>query len=657
MKELKKFLAVMLAALSVFAVGCNKDKENATTNGGGESIESNTYPRFEDGLHELNYTETNESLVKNNKTEYAILVPADLSAERKAVAEDLKKLFYEATKCDMRIVKDDTVGAYSADKKYISLGDTTYAAAINAKGTPELERYGYSIKTIGKSIFINANTDVGVSFGVYGFLQLQFNFDCFSDQYYIIDKKDDAPLLNFAVRNVPDLGGPLQSTSSHDGIAAHRMGLISKSDFCMPQATNTVHASMYELPVDTYYEAHPKWYAANRKQLCYTARGDAAELDALHQIVADKIIEGCKKSDTDKWAFSFGQADTPQWCTCPTCTESLKKYGSDCAVQIKFINEVARRVQEWMETEEGKPHARNFAIRYLVYHKSIEAPVKFDEASGKWVPIDETVIPAEHTMPQMAPLDMDHLCDLDSECNEGWVKRLEKWENLLEHSNTQSATFSYYRNYTSDLLYFDSYTNLQNMYRFYAEMDPAWFYDEGNRNTLGETKWEVLKGYLYSKITWDVNLDIEDLTEKFFQYYYGEAGDEMYDVFRATRAVWGENRLDMCDSRSKMTNLLERPELYPEELAVTSLEKIEKGLSDIKYLQKIDPAKYDIFYKNIVCERVSYEFMLIHFYEDRYDPAYIQALKLQTKRDAELNEITAYTQTEEISVLWNKWGI
>jgi hypothetical protein len=166
-----------------------------------------------------------------------------------------------------------------------------------------------------------------------------------------------------------------------------------------------------------------------------------------------------------------------------------------------------------------------------------------------------------------------------------------------------------------------------------------------------------IKGYLICKLAWNVNLDIEELTEKFFQYYFGEAGDEMYDIFLATRAEWGKNRADICDARSKFTDLLLLPECFPEELAVNSLKKIEKGLSDISYLRKIDPAKYETFYKNIVSERISYEYMLIHFYGERYNPDYIYELKLQTKRDAELNEVTGYTQKSGIEVLWEEWGI
>lgn len=657
MKGLKQILAMALAACTLFAVSCKKNNENLETNGEAETLEANVLPPYEGGIHELNYTQTSDFLVKDNKTEYAILVPGDMSAETKFAAEELQQLFNEATHCTMKIVKDDTVDAYSADKKYISLGDTKYAAAVNAKPTEELEKYGYSIKTVDKSIFINANTDIGVTFGVYGFLQLQFNFDCFSDQYYVIDEQKDSNLLDFAVRNVPDLGGIMRPTQFQDGVALRRMGCIEKQDLWIPQTTVSVHSALRELPLDTYFETHPKWYDATKSQICYTARGDKDERDALLQAVADRVINGCKQSDSSKWVYTFGQMDKKVWCTCGPCKDSKMKYGSNCAVQIQFINEVAKKVEDWMETEEGKPYARDFTIRYLVYHETIEPPVKYDEAAGKYVPVDETVIPAKHTMPQLAPLDLDHLCDIDSKCNEGWMKRFEMWRALLDQTEAEIAAFTYYQNYTSKLLYFDSYTNMQNMYKVYADFNVGWFYEEGSAEAIGGTKWDALKGYLVTKLAWNVNLDIETLTENFFAHYFGDAGDEMYDIFRATRAAWGKTRADVCDPRSKYVDLVQQPECYPEDLAVNSLAKIEKGLADIAYLKKLDTEKYETFYKNIVCERISYEYMLVHFYGEKYDPDYIHALKLQTKRDVELNEVTGYIEKSGIATLWEEWGI
>lgn len=652
MKKFKRIFAITLASCTLFATGCMKN-DNNSNKANGKAYSVNHVGLYEGGLHELNYTKTSDYFVKNNKSDYSILITAEASKENVYAAEELQELVLEATKCKLPIVSDAT---YSQDKKYISLGDTAYAAAVNVKATPELEKYGFSIQTVNKSIFINSNTDIGVTFGVYGFLELQFNFDCFTDECYTIDKQDDAPLLDFEVRDVPDLGAIEQSNMMYqvgDGLRRQRM--ITRGELREGSITSSTHSTLVYLPLDKYGETHPKWFANNEKQLCYSARGDAEELEAMIQTTSDIFIDCYKKSTQNEPIIAFGQMDISVWCTCDTCSASKIKYGSDCAVQIQFVNEVAKRVQAWMETEEGKPYARDFDILYFAYHKSVEPPVKYDEATGKYVPVDETVIPADHTLPFLAPIEMDPHCDIDSQCNATWMTRLDKWKALVGDTG-ELAVWTYYRDYSYSWLPFDSFTSMQNWYRYIATLNVGMHYEESSKSFMGDfTNWYALRSYLSPKLSWNVNYDIDELTLKFFKHYYADAADEMYDVFISTRAISNENREKICDNRSIYKDL-DVAEYWPEALAVDSLAKIEKGLADIAYLKKVDPAKYKIIRDNITAERFMYGYILVEYYGGQYDPDYILALKMQTKQDAEDNNIVDLGSVE-VPEIWERWGI
>ena len=656
MKILNRFLAasLVLTTCAVFAAGCNKDTDdNNKTADNGESVSANIVEPYEGGLHEINYTKTNDYFIKNNSTDYVILIPADSGNEIRVSSTDMRQLIREATKFNMPIVKDNEIGEYSADKKVISLGNTNYAEAANVKPTKELDRYGYAIKTVGKNVYIVANSEVGVTNGVYGFLEFQFNFDCFSDQYYIIDKVSESPLLDFDVRDAGDFRLIQKSTQFQDGIALRRMRCMRRDEFTSG-ASNSGHATLRQLPLETYYDAHPQWYADNKQQLCYTAHGNAEEYEAMMTTLYNRFVSYLKKESEEIFMIDMGQMDKNVWCECDACQEVYRKYGSYCVVQTRFVNELADRLDAWMQTDEGKPYARDFEIRYWIYHKTIEPPVKLDE-NGNYVPIDETVIPHDHTMPILAPLDMDFLCDIDSDCNKQWMTRLDKWTAIL-CGDVEAGVFSYFRNYENDLLYYDSYTNMQNWYRYLARFNIHFFYDEGSPDSVGGSNWLALKGYLTTKLAWNVNLDIEELTQKFFKYYYGDAGDEMYEVFNETRGLSGKTRPEMCDTRGKFQDY-EKPELYPEVMAVDALAKMEKGVSDITYLKKTDPAAYETFYKNIAADRLSYEFILIEFYGGRYDPDELYALKLQAKNDAAINNIGGLDRYTSLSTIWAKWGV
>ena len=656
MKKFTQFISLALVACALFSTGCKKG-ENSTDEDS-EEITRNEAPLYDKGIHELNYTKTSDYLVKNNATEYSILIPENATSEIEYAAEELKELFQEATKVKLNVVKDNTVEAYSADKKVISLGDTTYAQAANVKPTAELDEYGYTIQTDNKSVFINANSDIGVTFGVYGFLELQFNFDCFSDVYYHIDKQNDAPLLDFDVRDVPDFKTRHISSQYQDGDGLRRMKFVGKEEM-RTGPTISIHSTFKVLPVETYYKEHYKWYSDNLQQLCYTARGDEAERSLMIDTVADIVIDEYTKAAPNERFFAFGQMDKAVWCECDTCYASYEKYGSNCPVQTQFINEVAAKVQAWMETEEGKPYARDFEIYYLVYQKTEAAPAVYDETLGEYVPVDDSVIPAEHTLPVIAPIYMALRYDLYDKENKEYLENLEKWKAILK--DAECGYWSYFQNYTSHWIYSDGYTNMQNMYRFMAGCNVDWFYEEGQDQTLGGgggTIWTALRSYLCAKLSWNVNLDIDDLTKHFFDNYFDEASDELYEVFMDTRAVQMLTRKDF-GSATLINKRIDQKQYWPRELAVNSLNTIEKGLKDVLYLKKSDPEKYQQIYANIVAERIPYEYMICEFYAGEYEPDYIYELKLQTKRDVELNNIYAYSQTgvKTAQDVWDRWGI
>ena len=56
-----------------------------------------------------------------------------------------------------------------------------------------------------------------------------------------------------------------------------------------------------------------------------------------------------------------------------------------------------------------------------------------------------------------------------------------------------------------------------------------------NGNNGGMTGWHVLKAYLFSKLSYDTTLNLNELIERFFKGYFGEGAEDMrkfYDGWR-----------------------------------------------------------------------------------------------------------------------------
>lgn len=653
MKKIYRVLAVALSACALFSAGCSKSKKKESD--GSETFTIAPTNDYKDGIHERNYVKTDDYLVKNKQTEYGVLIPADASLEIEYAVGELKELFLEATNAQLLVVKDDEVGEYSADRKFISLGETSFAEKAGVKPSEELDSQGYAIRTVGKSIYIVANTDVGVTFGVYGFLEMQFNYECFSDVCYSIEKQDDAFLYNYDVREVPDFKIRLNGSQYLDGDGLRRMGYSTRLETWANSGVSVHNVFEYVHP-DDYAADYSEWYNNARTQLCYSARGDEEKREKLLNVVYEKMVEALK-AEPNADILMFGNMDKNVWCGCDACADSLRKYGTNSAVQIQFVNDLADKIVAWMETEEGKVYERDFDILCLAYQQTSYAPVVYDDATGKWVAVDESVIPGPHTQMMFAPLSAEYHDDVYSECNAEMLKQYQQWQDITE----SMSVYNYFTNYSAFWFYNDSYVEMKALYQLMAQGNIRLFYEEGQASggNKGGTAWTALRNYASSKLAWNVNLDFEALTKRFFENYYDAGAEELYEVFLQTRAISLKNQAYFCASDRTIDIPIVLPSLWPEEFLRTSLAGIESALLEIAYLKKVDAVRYQTVYDNIISERIFYEYALVELYGDRIPADELLALKLQTKQDAQTNGVNTFgTRPQKTaSEVWEDWGI
>ena len=116
---------------------------------------------------------------------YVILLPNNPTDEEEIAASELSVFFFEATG-----IKIDTVFETDYEEgKYISIGKTQKLKENGiVVNTSTLTSSGYVIKRVDDNLFIAGGTS-GVVFGVYGFLNSQFNYKYFDDNLYVIDKE------------------------------------------------------------------------------------------------------------------------------------------------------------------------------------------------------------------------------------------------------------------------------------------------------------------------------------------------------------------------------------------------------------------------------------------------------------------------------------
>ncbi len=146
-------------------------------------------------------------LVKNGRTDYKIVYPADTNPQAYTLyaVSELQNFFYEATGVSISAVSDEGL-TYSETAKYISLDKNNVFKGSGL--TDKVQDYGFSGYTIqnkGNSIFIYGGV-FGILSGVYEYLGYQFDMEIYhNDEIYIEKINSEEILLDLSVTKLPSV--------------------------------------------------------------------------------------------------------------------------------------------------------------------------------------------------------------------------------------------------------------------------------------------------------------------------------------------------------------------------------------------------------------------------------------------------------------------
>ncbi|MBE7100862.1 MAG: DUF4838 domain-containing protein [Clostridiales bacterium] len=667
---MKKMINKICSALLCFTVLCSavacggssgSNDDNTSSNSGNSTVTLKD-PIYTDGVHVYDYTETDKYVVKNGQSDYKIVLSANPSSLEKLAADELVLFFEEATGVTLPIVSDGSI-TYSQDSKVICLGKNEYyrtAYSLNDNLSTDgknLEHDGFMIETVGNGIFIFGDFAEGALFGVYRYLAIEFNYDCYSNTaYYLNTGVKDVSLKDFSVIDVPDyMFRQVRYSHIHSNHPTqYRMGFDYGESYAI--GNNSAHTSFIYLPKDKYQTEHDKWYSLDNTQLCYYARGDAQEYEAM----INKMFEIMKeyfKTD-DGYFFRLGHADSVSWCNCKACLDGKEKYGADSASVIIFANKLAEKMDAWLATEEGKPYARDYKISVLAYGTSstLRPPAVYDENKKEWKPTSPDVICHERVMPWFAPLEVDYNYTIFEDVNKEFLNYYYGWCAL---SDDMSCYF-YSTNFKKFLIPAAFFDPIQGMYQLGAKAGGYYVLDDGQSSQANAvTGWHILRTYILSKISWNVNYDLNQLIENFFKGYFGVSADTMRSFYESYRvhAEYTVNHvynagisiyMPLLDVRYWPKNVLDQWNGY-----------VETALSQIEVLKRVDQNAYQRYYDRITLERISLYYMMIELHKDSYSESFVQKMKLAFKEDCARLGVTdtGSASNDSIDELLKSWGM
>lgn len=649
MKKIK-LLSILCAGLICFTgllAGCtnNAAKPAEPRNPVTETAEH----KYAGGVHKVNVTLTDDDMVSGGKSDYEIVVPENGDEFSKRAATLVRKHFASATGVALQMTDDQT--AFSQEKKWIVLGsEKLFEEAGLTMPTDDIGETGYYIKTVGKSIFVAAKSGYGLVNGAIGFLSAAIGYEMFADDTVVYTAGETVKLPNCDIIDKPDYEFYLSSNKiSSDG--ATGMRFQGSGDVFIPVGGEPWHNSFKYLDPSVHAAAHPSWFSADRKQLCYTAGGDPDDLNEMLDEFMKTMVASVEAYPNVK-NITITIQDVNTMCRCEACTRLLEKYGTDSAAVIMFCNKVSERLEKYFADKVAGTNRspREVNILFFAYYKTTQPPVK--EVNGQYVAIDDEVKCRDNVGVYIAPISAAYNADFYDEANNYTAGIIKGWGAL----SNKLYMWLYETNYSYYLYPLNSYDTMLETYRFCKNNNAIFMFPEGQYNQGNVTAFGKLKEYFNSKALWDVNVDYSKICDDFFNAYFRSAAEPMRRYFEELQLQLKYIETTYPEIGGGIYDNMAQARFWPKRLLDQWSGYIDEAYALAEPLKASDPELYETLAKHINLESIFVRFALVTLHSGSYSAQTLTQMREDFKSDCTALNITMFSEKMSLNDIFLSWN-
>ena len=689
MKTLKKLLPMLLACTFAFSAcvggtpttstGGDSSVDSSST-GGNTSVEvqdnviiNGTTPNItpsnpqkekeehfqtENVLHKVNVTETDRPFIVNRKSEYKVLLPANASPDIKTAAAYFVKYVSQATGYYLPTESADSY-TWDEDAKWIVFGRTElFQAAGLTMPVDDIGQSGYYIKSAGDSVFLAVKEDFGWQRAALALLRHTVGYEMYWNDTVVFEKTGET-LPDMDIIERPDFDFYIESNKL-EGDGRYGMG-FNTSPF-IPVEGAQQHNTFIYLPKSTYQSVNPEWYSisdigagsGSGSQLCYTARGNEEKFNLMVATMAERVIH-YMEGRPDLVNITITHEDVRSTCGCSACVANYEKYGAYSASIILFMNAVDDIIQDYLQDKADKTgtEKKQFNIIFFGYGYSEAPPVKKD-ANGNYVATAPEVVCNPNVGVYIAPIRADFQHSFYEAENVSAAENIKGWAAICE----TLYMWLYDTNYLHYFFPFNTWDSKIETYRFCKEYGTYFMMNQSQYNQGAVTHFSRFKDYIDAKASFDVNVDLGELTDDFFKNYYGPAEAPMRKMFNLLQARmrYLAEKYPIYVYGFQKENIA-KAEFWPRQTLAGYMSIIEEAYEALESIKTSDPEMYEVYREHVLLESMFPRFALLTFYsgtftsEEFYNEAY------SFKQDCLSFGIGYSVEWVTLDSYWLDWGV
>jgi hypothetical protein len=515
-----------------------------------------------------------QSLLFNRAaSDYTIVIPAQPSEIELYAATEMQKFLIYSCGATLPIKTEDQTDYTKA----IYIGKTKKADQVLKNKTQIIEDgfIKYSDKT---DLYIYGIKGKAVLYGVYDFLEAQLGCRLYTPDaldvpqygFYVLPAINELKNPDFTYREVLYYY-PNQSELYRDWHRLHNRDDIKKNWGMF------VHTFDKLIPVEKYYTEHPEWFSEIHGKRIKDGQLCLSNPAVLEELCKNLKIEIDKNPEAIYWSVSNN--DNMNNCNCKNCRRLDSLYGAPSGTLLYFINQVAVRFLDKQ-------------ISTLAYQYTRKPPQRMIQPEPN-VNIMFCSIECDRSMSiALNPAEQAFVADMT-----GW-KRITNniflWDYEVQFRNMMNP--------------FPNLHVLQPNLQFFHQNGVKLMFEQGT-GPNNKTSWMELRTYIIAKLLWDINSNVEQITNEFITGYYQKAAPFMKEYYQLNEeaVIKGGVRLDIYGYPIHGAKTYLTPELIKkyEELFLQAYKTEDKpSIQDrIRYLElSLDFAKIELSMSEITPE-------------------------------------------------------
>ena len=414
-------------------------------------------------------------LVKNNRSDYRIVIPDDSDETVEKAASELQKYIYKISSVNLPVIRNSEA---SDINKKIEVGNNLISI---------LEEATVGIYVEKNNMVISGGSSESTLYAVYDFLENEAGCRWYSPDAEKIPTQNtleiDRNLRYFYTPEITTRTVHSRLFYDHPDFAAKQK--VTTNAFPGYVPTARVHTFHLFLPENVFYKKHPEYYAlrGNKRlptQLCLTN-------PEVIKLVSDSVRAYLNRFP-DAEVISVSQDDNTLNCQCENCQKVDEEEGSPSGTMIRFVNAVAASFPDK-------------TISTLAYQYTRKPP---------------KTKPADNVLITLCSIECDRSAPIEEKCTD-FAEDLMGWKEKTKNIRI----WDYTTQFTNFLAPFPNIKTLQPNIQFFRDNNARWIFEQHSYNP---SELFELRSYLTAKLLWNPDLDENEVISDFTNGYYGEGG-------------------------------------------------------------------------------------------------------------------------------------